>query len=451
MGCCKCEEYRWVDPQNVVYTDSEGKGYCLFHAPADKKNIGGRAISVEDFNGKVLERIQAAIDSKYDYYVQFDGAIFPGEIFFPLDKGEPILPKLSFSFATFNGDANFISTTFRDQVDFASATFRGDAVFSSTTFNDFADFSSAKFFGEANFLFSSFNEFVSFSSATFFSLADFASVTFMESVEFSFAMFNNQVDFQQVSFKGDTHFNSATFRGVTSFILASFNKTFFRQTTCTDQLKFSYCQIAPQGLQFLDTDLYRHYFSRQDMANIHFINSCWPIEEGRYRIHAEDDRTPHWQDIRDFYQRMKRKCKNEHNEYEASEWHIAEKEAQIKLFKDETVPLRKIVQVSCLEKRLPDFHEISKRVLYHGLRSYKWLSGFGEKPFQALLWLVAFVFLPLMPFIFPGDMRCYIPLTKLGPTEGQCAITHLWMITWQLLITIQAALFAFALRNRFRR
>ncbi|WP_235619617.1 hypothetical protein [Paucidesulfovibrio longus] len=224
-----------------------------------------------------------------------------------------------------------------------------------------------------------------------------------------------------------------------------------------------------------------------NVANLHFVNCEWPEEHGRIKVAVEDE-LGQLQATRDFYQRMKRKYKDEHNEYEASRWHIAEKEAQLKLMTQRTRSLREVgrealaglVSNKCRARlqravrrvrqgkarraarvlwkiagqwALPTFDAASERMTRHALRAYKLLSGFGEKPVLALCWLLLFVLLPLLPWVFPGHYLYYIPLLREQPTaaDGFWGATRLWMLFWQLLITFQAALFGFALRNRFRR
>lgn len=59
MGCCKCEEYNWPDPQDVVWEDPICNGqYCIFHAPADKKYItkGGKKYVAKSFSNGMLKQ-----------------------------------------------------------------------------------------------------------------------------------------------------------------------------------------------------------------------------------------------------------------------------------------------------------------------------------------------------------------------------------------------------------
>jgi hypothetical protein len=103
---------------------------------------------------------------------------------------------------------------------------------------------------------------------------------------------------------------------------------------------------------------------------------------------------------------------------------------------------------------------------------YRFSSGYGEDyrcAFRILMWLLfaAFAISSLIAIIstgfspridwdkvgwvFESTLRC-IPLTKLPTENGNLGVWYYAFISvFQLLIGIQAALFAFALRNKFRR
>jgi hypothetical protein len=289
-------------------------------------------------------------------------------------------------------------------------------------------------------------------------------------------------------------FGEASFGGEAEFSYANFHKScFFKDLKLTPGIELSFYStgIGLEPVYFQDCpDLRKaklNFNSVLNVANLHFVNCEWPEEKGRIKVAVEDE-PGKLQATRDFYQRMKRKYKDEHNEYEASRWHIAEKEAHLKLMTQRTRSLREVgrealaalVSDKCRGRlqravrrvrqgkarraarvlwiiagqwTLPTFDAVSERMTRHALRAYKLLSGFGEKPVQALCWLLLFVLLPLLPWVFPGHYLYYIPLLREQPTaaDGFWGATRLWMLFWQLLITFQAALFGFALRNRFRR
>ncbi|WP_028587310.1 hypothetical protein [Desulfocurvus vexinensis] len=159
---------------------------------------------------------------------------------------------------------------------------------------------------------------------------------------------------------------------------------------------------------------------------------------------------------------MKRKYKDEHNEYEASRWHVSEKEAQLKL-------LRRAEEYPRLWAML--WREPGAWFLFAMLWLYRQASGFGENPGRAGLVLLGLVVLPLLAlgaaevvghFVLWSwdwgrvdavvkDWLRFLPLTSTRGLESVPGWRHALMVLWQLLVTVQAALFAFALRNRFRR
>ncbi|WP_243545422.1 pentapeptide repeat-containing protein [Pseudodesulfovibrio tunisiensis] len=133
MTCCKCAEYEWADPQEVVYTDPEGKGYCVFHAPLYEKRI-----SNDDFNKRVFERLrESKLFEGSGRFCDLSGVVFPQEIKFQ-QVGQ--FPKVRFNSACFEGFA-----------DFSEVDFGGFALFKETIFSQGASLSEAKFNGVAYF------------------------------------------------------------------------------------------------------------------------------------------------------------------------------------------------------------------------------------------------------------------------------------------------------------
>lgn len=111
--------------------------------------------------------------------------------------------------------------------------------------------------------------------------------------------------------------------------------------------------------------------------------------------------------------------------------------------------------------------------LYYVLSLYKLSSEYGEGPSRATLWLICLLSLPLIFFCTGPELEVaskasnsiwavpssnaienwlqFLPLVRVPEIGGAGWAMRLIMIVGQLLITIQAALFGFALRNRFRR
>ncbi|MUM78343.1 hypothetical protein GKC30_11925 [Pseudodesulfovibrio sp. F-1] len=474
MTCCKCEELGWNDPQPVVYTDPEdGNEYCLFHAPAEHKGM-----SVDVFNAQVSERIQAVIDLENEKALcDLSGAIFPGDICF---ESGSALPNISFEKARFEGHAVFDKACFGKIAMFVEASFGGRAAFYQASFGEYALFDEASFRGGAFFSEASFKGNAYFGRARFCGGAYFDETHLVRVVFFNGASFEGNASFSKASFGGNTSFHEASFMGNADFSSAQFNGPIRFHSIITDDsiLRLAYCTVPPSAMTFENCDpTCLDLVDQRDLTHIHFINSSWE-KNGRIKACTEDD-PGRLQSTRDFYQRMKAKYKAENNEYEASKWHVAEKEAQLKLLGQATKPIRQALKEvgqgaaikdawkacrlerNCLSVKTffaalvmwlsPFFNAAAERLTFRALWLYKYSSGYGEKPFHALFWLAVLVLLPALPVLFPGSMLYYLPLMREYPGSDVCVVTRFLIVIWQLLITAQAALFAFALRNRFRR
>ncbi|MFW5487161.1 MAG: pentapeptide repeat-containing protein [Desulfovibrio sp.] len=386
-------------------------------------------MSVDDFNALVSERIQATIDLEdKEAICNLAGVVFPGDICFANDCP---LPAISFRHASFEGE-----TYFRD------ATFGGET-----------SFTGAKFGGKTYFGYATFEEYTNFGNTTFEEYTDFRNATFEGKTYFGYAKFGGATYFWSATFERKTYFTDATFERGTYFRNAAFEKP------CT----FKDIQTAPgsafslHNATFAQGPVYFHNWKGMDktlldfngvlnVGDIHFENCQWPEEKNRIKVAVEDE-DGQLQATRDFYQRMKRKYKDEHNEYEASRWHVSEKEAQLKLLKQNH----------------------GSWFLIAMLWIYKYISGFGENPTRAIVVLLDFALAPFVALTLQevwhhfswsldptkvdaviDNWLNYIPLakSKAGTTHG---LYRVLTLAWQLLVTIQATLFGFALRNRFRR
>ena len=540
MPCCKCEEHKWEPPQEVVYTDPEdGKEYCLFHAPAEHKGV-----SVDDFNAQVFERIQETIDLQDEIAVcNLAGTIFPGDVVFSKSLS---LPGISFrkvrfeghacfNKIIFNGFTDFTGAVFTGITDFGEASFKGSTYFSYaiyedvvsyesalfesepnfnkvtfkrgvyfnikdrgtklTTFKGGADFREASFGGDASFESVCFKQLANFYSAKFrgealfnsanFGGAYFTASSFGRGVYFCDSSFERFADFSDSSFKGDLEFSDSFFgKGV------EFNSSRFEGSVIFWRIRFSEnvtitfreCTVSHASITLDECDPTCFDFTQQyDLTPFRFINSPWD-KNGRIKA-CTDDEPDELQPTRDFYQRMKAKYKAENNEYEASKWHIAEKEAQLKLLCPPVWPCLSRIKrglyglvdkpwSKAIFNWLSRFlNGVSRWFLFIALWLYKIVSGFGEKPGRAFAVLLLVLFLPLLILTWLEvqqhfawwafdsvkvhrvieEWLTYIPLTRVVDNKAELGGWHALRLFWQFLITIQAALFAFALRNKFRR
>ena len=346
MTCCKCEEFGWNPPQHP----EEGQDYCVFHAPAERKIYENRLLSVGKFNELVFKHIDEM--QRTGTFCNLSGTIFPGNISFKDYNERNPLPSISFNGTTFNGETNFAGAKFRKNAWFERATFDGLARFNWATFDKGASFQNAKFGGNA---------------------------LFEEAV---FGKPDGSARFLGATFDGYAFFWKTTFNGYAWFEQAKFNKGGeFRNITAKKAMKFREC-LVEKPIRFIDMYLKRCDFLRTDMTNIHFVGSRWPEKGGRYRIAQEDEKVAQEDeeglllDVKNFYQAMKRKYKQEHDEAEVSRWHLAEKEVQLELMK----------------------RNRESWFLRFALSIYRHISGYGEDPLRALYYL-SFLAIPLPLFV----------------------------------------------------
>ena len=553
MPCCKAKgwikEVRdirrrisgWCEDEDVLYTDEDGKDFCLFHAPADKKGM-----SVEEFNELVFERIRQTPKEKR---CNFDGTIFPGNISFStFDKDHPLPSYISFSDAAFigyasfykgvfGGAADFSDAAFSEKADFREVTFNGDAYFVGAVFSVAAQFAQATISGAATFNKVMFSEEADFFRATFGGDADFKAVMFSGSPYFDGATFRGDASFNNATMEGDALFRNAEFRGDASFSKTVINghidfsgsvfnpkervrfagtcfkgnanfewtvfdglvlfdqagefdkkstvtvflgkvsfcrstfsgSTEFLGVTFSDTARFAFCSVEKR-LRFENVDLANVSFLDAEVAKGEFVNCKWPrmkahflnrffpkkdgSDWGRYRVMEEKQEDPPWAKIETLYRRLKQKAKEEHNEPEVSEWHYSEKEMARK----------------------------QGGIRWPVLFLYWLSSGYGERPLRAagvLLGLLAAVALLMGWFgLNPAESGSAIQaiqhLSGLNFDQIVLLIENtiqnvlfiknarmmpLEPVPWEfvqtiftrILIPIQFALFAFALRNKFRR
>ena len=292
-------------------------------------------------------------------------------------------------------------------------------------------------------------------------MAEFRQASLGGEVFFSNAHIVESANFTRVRIKGYVFFDRASIEGVATFLETRIEGGvyFISFVSSPDTvLRFQNCNISPAAVILEDCDPTCLDLTLQyDLSNIHFIDSPWEKSGQRIKGCTEDDPAK-LQPTRDFYQRMKAKYKAENNEYEASKWHIAEKEAQRKLLRENG----------------------ESRALRVALFLYRWSSQFGEDPVLAGKWvlgLICFVWLLLgLGGIGDGQRLIQGPawptsresvadfgtvfmtlfknvmLFKIVDFKPQYGwIDGMVLVLTRLVIPLQAALFAFALRNRFRR
>lgn len=464
MPCCMAEKYSWCRSQSkpIIYKDEEGKEYCLFHAPQGKKGM-----TVPEFNSKILEEIDRALT--YKSRCDFSGTIFDGDIQFLTSNA---FPDITFNDAVFNGEAKFDDVVFAGEVLFTNTQFKGNATFWRTIFKGYTNFYSAQFMEGAYFGWANFENLTWFNEATFHKVAAFDNAKINGDLEFVWTVFKGRANFLRATFNEKIRFDGCTFHGQASFIQAEFNdKAFFTKRYFADTGTFVesglFLNVVITGkVRFEGINCRKLSFLDTDVKQIDFINCEWEQVGGRNVLYDEknlvnkpdEELTSDFKKVEMLYRKLKQKYKEEHDEQEASNWHYGEKEMFRKSNK--------------WRKYLPS------------LVTIYWLtSGYGERPVRSLSVLLFFIFAASIISLYaglslpPGLKEVY----GIGRHDLQAGLTAktalpslmntLKYVTFQrdpffkpagwfgefvklvaqVVVPIQAALLAFAVRNRFRR
>ncbi len=229
--------------------------YCIFHMPKKTAEKKKKLTSIQKTNWKRIETTfrvefyklleEIHNDPSKDKF-DLSGFQFPD---IDLSKKElkektgldGFSKPVSFSDATFCGEAAFSGTKFSCNADFSYTKFSGEARFPGTlfsdkttvanffraTFSEKATFTVAKFFSEANFTDATFSGETGFVGAKFYDVADFFGAIFSGKADtaiFGGAKFFGKADFRYTTFSAKANFSWATFSAVVDFRLATFEK-----------------------------------------------------------------------------------------------------------------------------------------------------------------------------------------------------------------------------------
>jgi uncharacterized protein YjbI with pentapeptide repeats len=487
MVCCKSKEYGgWCKEFETFYVDPicrERAEYCLFHAPLEAK-WGTDAT----FNDEIYKLIQSAIEDGKE--CNLSGTVFPGAIIFQdeswLDsQGRFTFPSMNLTRADFFGVADFREITFSGDVYFNGVNFLDEASFIRTTFQGSTYFKGATFIKDVFFIDAIFEKRVHFTDNTnFCKEAHFGNAIFAGDVDFERVIFLERADFNRASFSGDVSFSDTSFQTVafmeTRFkggaIFEKGQSEMFNGPACFSRVEawdkkifFRKINFAKGSVSFLDSDLTRFRFE----------HCAWPQLDGLFM--DSEDRNAFYDEIEttldfsgalvptnrllerygmveELYRQMKQQAKERHNEPEASRWHYREKE----MFRKRKLWRR-----------------------YLGASFFYWaFSGYGERPVRAG-WMLFALFLggalmmnwfglvptggepihgvsKIQEFSFSpdwGKVKLVILtiiehaiFVKAPAFKAETITGAIFLLLWtKLLIPVQTALFAFALRNKFRR
>jgi uncharacterized protein YjbI with pentapeptide repeats len=492
LPCCVAEILGWCKDLPVVgYKDEKGNEYCVFHAPKGKKGV-----SLAEFNNLIFNRINEIINlnklpctsgKKINRSCDLSGTIFEGIIGFNQFNETNPLPEIDFSYAVF-GRTVFFKTKFGGKANFSYALFCQKADFSGAEFTGKADFSYSIFFEEA--IFSK----TVFSDALFLwgekrkeagavdiigSFGKCMGKDLLKKLKentdfFSKRLFFDEGDFTGINIKGRVVFESATLEKI-SFIDTDLKEIDFINCKWTkksgrdllyDELKvfeklkkerkerglIHWLKHVAMELRLVvkDRKMFPELIGQKQLRlKERFRGNLFEIlrrELSRLKncLFLENDEI---KKVEILYRTLKQKYKEEHNEPGVSNWHYGEKEMYRK----------------------------GSRFRRFFLSNLYWLSsGYGERPVRSgiVLFLliigisVLFGLTGIKPIMDNGsviEIKKWADIWNLDYLKATIEYATLeskpnfipgnWFlkIAAKLLIPLQAALFALAVRNRFRR
>lgn len=426
-----------------------------------------------------------AIFFKYVYFLNaifsqttnFERAFFRGDV----DFTNVNFSNINFEDVQFAKKVDFYQTRFAGTTRFGETRFDGAANFRRALFCDVTFFNEVKFNVEVNFREVRFDGRLYFEETIFAGEADFRQAKFNKKTDFERAKFNKKADFREIIFTEVANFKEAKFDGKTNFSIGNHNFL-----NCYEVIFEKV--IINEKIQFEDMSLIKTSFLDTDLRKIDFINCKWLVKNGRKVLFDEFllfrgslknefllfiNTASHdfmfsrkafslekllsvkgrIKKVEILYRMLKQKCKDEHNDIEASDWHYGEKEMYRK------------------GNWFRRFFPLSITNLY-------WLSsGYGEKPTRAGMILLCFVFAisffmwfigftPSQDYLVYGNLETnrlrigfayilntlqYVVFQKNPIFLPNSLTGESVALVARILIPIQTALFVFALRNRFRR
>lgn len=512
-SCPKCKEYKWFhNPpprnwKNHVWDEE----YCLLHAPAeDKIEVSNFNFQINLYIKQLIEKKQpielrgTIFPHKIRFselfqeplngtFVDLTNSVFAED----LDCSDFIFENyFNLSFSEFQGEVNFskavfkkkidlIETVFKNSVSFGEAHFQEGVLIFGAQFDKRLHFESATspalniiassiegnaYFDESKidkleFVNSKFYGHISLNSVRakqmrlaknmFDGDVEFEGIDVEKDLKFESNLCRGGVYLKNASVSGDVSFKRTKFKDYTAFERSKFmGEMSFEEAYASESVSFGNTQFGKsvdfkvftvcRTIQLRDIEMENVYLKSAQIEAFRFTNCTWPKQDEHSCVAGHSSSSP--EELSDVYRRLKKVAKLDHDELRASEWHWQEKEMTYR------------------SSNTPRFIRIF-------LWAYRLFSGYGEVPNRALWWLLGLLLLPPIVFglstlIQTGmswtvdwsavgdvgrDWYNSLPLAKIMAPETHGAGKRLLYLVFQIIITLQASLFAFSLRNKLRR
>lgn len=315
--------------------------------------------------------------------------------------------------------------------DFSGRVFEKDVNFKQSKFLGKANFKNAVFFGEADFRNVEFAGRAYFVKAKFIKIADFRWARFSEEADFWHAQFSTEANFNGAQFADRVVFDGDYEEGKEIFSenhLTSFAYVIFKK---------------PARVEFRRAKLRQCCFINTDISKADFTEVKWKIKKGvltQRRIVYDETAVKekkNYETVEKVYRQLKKNYEDRGSYGEAGDFHYGEME------------MLRLSQKGIIK--------------YISLTSfYKYLSGYGERWWLALIWLIfaIFLFFPVL-YLKSGLAANYttalfrsLDISTFQKTEIIETIT-LWgklsEVFQRIFIPSQLTLFLLAIRRKFRR
>lgn len=449
MACCMGAKYdNWCDDVEIVWTDPEtGDEYCLFHAPAGHKEMD---------ENKILDYIQEQSEGS-ESIIDLRGSIFTS----PLTLSTYCINELKLNSCQFHEQVIFLSIKVKNDTEIANCIFHKRVKVIYSHFLDSLVIRNSHFNNDiylnqiscSNKLALQAIECPKILSIIPGCSTQSLTVSLKESGKIKISSNINRKAIKELSII--TQYPNSTSRvdinnleigevklhnshNVQTHITnCSIHKFTTSRLNLTEPLMFESCTFNDVSLRAFH------------LKFIEFIGCSFPKENGRSSVKAPTHdyqltgkKIDTLRDREYLARQLKKVAQNNEDRLLASDWHYWEK--------------------FFMQARLKEEHAwIEFTVLW----IYYTLSEYGESVKKAGGWLIFFIcfpFLILLYSYFPEHVTepeqwnriaetalNYIPLATKSPQTGNW--NRVPQLIWQILITFQATLLGFALRNRYRR
>ena len=354
-----------IDFFNVIFS---GKADFYGATFSGEANFSGATFSEEaNFNFTTFSEEANFIEAGFSEEADFTSAIFSGGADF---SDATYSKEVGFYGATFSGGADFSDATFSGGVDFSEDIFSGDADFSDATFSGGVDFSEDIFSGDAEFSYAIFSGSADFTSATFSGKANFSVATFSEKANFYVATFLGEANFSVATFSGEANFNRAELTGKFVLIPDKSETINFQNTYFSDNVRIktdmSKCSLANSNIERVDmTD---SSWMRDDKSKQEISIKIWEEQQGKL--------SSNWKELEGIYRRLKQSYQ--------------------KFGDNSTAGIFYYQEMECKKQQLKGLRKLFWNVFY------KALCGYGEKPFNVIIFSGLIILISSLLFFYCG-------------------------------------------------